>query len=80
MLFRVITHKMQDQEQCHRNVPGIPRHCTVRTFHRSKPKYVCKVNQNWEMDALQYILFGGAYFLSADMVEEDERSRLRMAN
>ena len=27
----------QDWEQCHRNVPGISRHRTVRAFHRSKP-------------------------------------------
>ena len=51
----------------------------VQTFHRSKPKYVFKVIQNWEIDALQFILFGGAYFLSAVKVEEDESSRLRMA-
>ena len=62
MLFRPITHKTQDWEQCRRNVPGVPRHCTVRTFHRSKPKYAFKVIQNWETDALQYISFGGAYF------------------
>ena len=28
----------QDWKQCSRNVPGVPRHCTVRTFHRSKPR------------------------------------------
>ena len=28
---------MQDWEQCHWNVPGVPRHSTVQTFHRSKP-------------------------------------------
>ena len=27
----------QDWEQCRRNVPSVPRHRTVRTFHRSKP-------------------------------------------
>ena len=27
----------QDWEQYRQNVPGIPQHCTVRTFHRSKP-------------------------------------------
>ena len=83
MLFRLITHKTQDWEQCHQNVcPGIPRHCTVRTFHRSKPKYVFRVIQNWETDASQYIkfLFGGAYFVSAVKVEEDESSRLKIAN
>ena len=40
---------------------------------------VFKVIQNWEIDALQFILFGGAYFLSAVKVEEGESSRLRMA-
>ena len=42
-------------------------------------KYVFNVIQNWEMDALQ-ILFDGAYFLSADMVEGDKSSLLTMAN
>ena len=27
----------QDWEQCRRNVPSVPPHRTVRTFHRSKP-------------------------------------------
>ena len=27
----------QDWEQCRQNVPGVPRHCVVYTFHRSKP-------------------------------------------
>jgi len=26
---------MQDWEKCRRNVPGVPRHRTIRTFHRS---------------------------------------------
>ena len=42
-------------------------------------KYVLNVIQNWETDALQ-ILFDGAYFLSAVMVEEDKSSPLTMAN
>ena len=80
MLFCLITHKTQDWEQCGRNVPGIPQHCRVQMFHRSKPKYVFKVIQNWETDTLQYILFGGAYFLSAVKVEEGESSWLKIAN
>ena len=80
MLFCLITHKMQDWEQCGRNVLGIPQHCRVQMFHRSKPKYVFKVIQNWETDTLQYILFGGAYFLSAVKVEEGESSWLKIAN
>ena len=51
------------------------------TFHRSKP--VCKICAqchsklgNWCFT----ILFDGAYFLLAVMVEGDESSRLRMAN
>jgi len=43
-------------------------------------KYVFNVVQNWQTDALQFILFDGAYFLLAVMVEGDESSRLRMAN
>ena len=38
-------------------------------------KYAFNVIQNWETDALQ-ILFDGAYFLLAVMVEGDESSRL----
>ena len=30
-----------DWEQCRRNVPGVPRHCTVRTCNRSKPARIC---------------------------------------
>ena len=41
--------------------------------------YVFKVIQNWETDTLQYILFGGAYFLSAVKVEEGESSWLKIA-
>ena len=41
-------------------------------------KYVFNVIQNWETDALQ-ILFDGAYFLSAVMVEGDKSSQLTMA-
>ena len=44
-----------------------------------KFKYSFNVIQNWEMNALQ-ILFDASYFLLAVMVEEDESSRLRMAN
>ena len=62
MLFRPFTYKTEDWEQLRRNVSGVPRHCTIRTFHRSKPKYAFKVIQNWETDALRYISFGGAYF------------------
>ena len=42
-------------------------------------KYAFNVIQNWERDALQ-ILFYGAYFSLAVMVEGDESSPLRMAN
>jgi len=71
---------MQDWEQCRRNVPGVPQHCTVRTFTDVNLfKYSFSVIQNWETNALQ-ILFDAAYFLLAVMVEEDESSRLRMAN
>ena len=46
----------------------------VQTFHRSKPvKYAFNVIQNWETDALQ-MLFNGAYFLLAVMVQGDDSS------
>ena len=38
------------------------------------------VIQNWQMDALQFNLFNGAFFLLAVMVEGDESSQLRVAN
>ena len=59
----------QDWEQCCRNVPGVPRHRTVQTFHRSKPVYV-RVQCHSKL---------GAYFLLAVMVDGDKGSRLRMA-
>ena len=43
-------------------------------------KYAFCAIQNWEADALQFILFDGAYFLIAVMVEGDESNRQRMAN
>ena len=33
----VLSEYRQDWEQCRRNVPGVPRHRTVRTFLISKP-------------------------------------------
>ena len=49
---------MQDWEQCRRNVPGVPEHCTVQMFHIDLNlfKYVFNVIQNWETDALQFYL------------------------
>ena len=35
--YVVSSEYSQHWEQCHRNVTGIPRHRTVRTFHRSEP-------------------------------------------
>ena len=43
-------------------------------------KYAFCAIQNWETDALQFILFDGAYFLLVVMVEGDESNRQRMAN
>ena len=40
-------------------------------------KYAFNVIQNWNTDTYNIILFDGAYFLLAVMVEGDERSRLR---
>ena len=42
-------------------------------------KYAFNVIQNWETNALP-ILFDGAYFWLAVMVEGDESSHLRLAN
>ena len=64
----------QDWQQCCRNVPGVPLHHTVRTF-----KYAFNVIQNWETNALP-ILFNGACFLLAVVVEGYKRSQLRLAN
>ena len=35
----VLSEYMQNWEQCRQNVPGVPRHHTVRKFHRSKPLF-----------------------------------------
>ena len=43
-------------------------------------KYAFCVIQNWETDTLQFVLFDGAYFLLAVMMEGDESNRQRMAN
>ena len=75
----------QDWEECRRNVSGVPKHRIIRTFHINLNlfKYVFNVIQNWKTNALNTILFDGAYFLLAIiiiMVEGDESSPLRMAN
>ena len=74
MLHREYT---QDWEQCRRNVPGVPQHYTVPTFHRSKPRSVCHSKL---ANGCFTILFDGAYFLLAVMVEGDESSQPRVAN
>ena len=77
----VLSEYTQDWEQCRQNVLAIPRHHTVRKFHRSKPVRICiQCHCSWETDALQFYLKVLNYFLLAIMVEEDESSRLRMAN
>ena len=61
-----------DWEQCRRNVPGVPRNCTVRTCYRSKPARICvQCHSNWETDALQLFLFDDAYFWLAVMVDKE---------
>ena len=78
----VSSEYMQDWEQCHRHVPGVPKNRTFEHFtdlNLFKFKYSFNVIQNWETNALQ-ILFDAAHFLLAVMVEEDESSQLRMAN
>ena len=70
----------RDWKQCHRNVPGVPRHCAVRTFHRSKPAWTCVQCYSKLANGCFTVLFDGAYFLLAVMVEGDESSQLRMAN
>ena len=70
----------QHWEQCHRNVAGIPRHRTVRTFHSSKPVWICVQCHSKLQHGCFTILLNGAYFLLAVMVEGDESSQLRMAD
>ena len=77
----VVSEYTQDWEQCSQNVPGIPRYHTVRKFHTSKPVRICiQCHYSWETDALQFYSMVLNYFLLVIMVEEDESSRLRMAN
>ena len=58
------------------------RNRTVRTFHGSKPVQICVqcLSKLGNGCFTIIILFDGAYFLLAVMVEGDESSRLRMAN
>ena len=65
----------QDWEQCRRNVPGVPGHHTVRTFHRSKPLNMHSMSFKTGKRICFTIFFDGAYFLLAVMVEGDESSR-----
>ena len=64
----VSSEYMRDWEQCRRNVPGVPEHCTVQTFHIDLNlfKYVFNVIQNWETDALQFystvLIFSSQYY------------------
>ena len=60
---------MQDWEQCHKNVPGIPRHRTERFTGLNLLEDTFNVIQNWETDALQFYLMILNYFLLAVMVE-----------
>ena len=59
---------------CRRNVPSVPQHNMVQMFHRSVQCHSKLGNGCFT------ILFDGAYFLLAIMVEGDESSRLRMGN
>ena len=52
---------------------GVSQHGTVRTFHRSKPLYIC-------VECHSSSLFDDTYFLLAVTVDGDESSGLRMAN
>ena len=70
----------QDWEQCRRNVPGVPRHRTVWTFYRSKPVRICAQCHSKLANGCRTILFDGAYFLLAVMLEGDQGSRLKRTN
>ena len=74
MLFRQNTCKTWNNAfkmfQAFHDVAWFKRFTKLNLF-----KYAFNVIQNWETDALQ-ILFDGAYFLLAFMVEGDESSRL----
>ena len=76
--YVVSSQYLQHWEQYHRNVAGIPR--MVRTFQRSKLVYICAQCHSKLEHGCFTILFNGAYFLLAVMVERDESSRQRMAN
>ena len=58
----------QDWEQCRQNVPGVPGHHTVRTFHRSKPLNMHSMS-NWEADALQF--FSMALFFCQQLWQKE---------
>ena len=72
-IYVVWSEYTQDWEQCRQNVPGVPGHHTVRTFHRSKPLNMHSMSFKTGKRMLT-IFFDGAYFLLAVMVEGDESS------
>ena len=74
-IYVVWSEYTQDWEQCCRNVPGVPGHHMVRTFHRSKPLSICIQCHSKLGSGCFTIFFDGAYFLLAVMVEGDESSR-----
>ena len=73
MLFERNAHKTGNNAV--ENVPGVPGHHMVRTFHRSKPLNICIQCHSKLGSGCFTIFFDGAYFLLAVMVEGDESSR-----
>ena len=83
--LRIHKEYMQDWEQCSRNVPGTPRHPTGLRFYRSTPVLICHCHCQCHSKLGNgcftiIIVFNGAYFLLAVMVEGDESGQLRTAN
>ena len=76
----VSSENTQHWEQCRRNVLGVPRHRTVRTFHSSKHARICVQCLSKLGNGCFTVLFDGAYCLLAVIVEGGESSQLRMAN
>ena len=81
MLFRQNTHKTGNNA-----VEMRSKTWNVSQIQTCLHNYAFNVIQNWEMDALQFIIINLIYSMVLTllavsvMVEEDESSRLRIAN
>ena len=71
---------MQDWEQCRQNVPCIPRDRFECLRDLNLLEYTFTECHSTLGNGWFTILFDGAYFLLAVMVEGDESSQLKRAN